>query len=547
MTAFLRSILNLAPCTLMLLTACGGGAATEETDGGVTPPGDSTPPFTSPSPGSGTYPELQFVTLASNEPATIYYTTDGFTPAVGGVTTLSGTSPISGIFIDHALTLRYFGIDTADNVESIKTATYDFDLNPPNVSVPDLLTGTYGFLETIEMKFQSDEFGSYVVELGGTGEPGSGEFITGGQVIANTLISAKIPGWMLALGQQSPGNPVFLHVADAAQGTTTLSFSLKTYTPQTIDAPGVTEDIELTPDGRFGYLLKTDVGEVWKFDTDPLSPTFHTILARIPVGAGATHMDVTGDGTRVYVTLSGGFAELDVATDLVFSFPMLGGRTPTGIALHGTDQYGLVVSDDGEFWMLLVDPASPSYRSVTSLLSGEMNMTRGEFFFGPVENQALLVWSGASDYGVKHFITDAGSADYLAAPTDLIVDSLPIAIGDAAFRSDGALGWAGNGDSKLTPLVLNFDPPLAGNPSQSLTARGITASPDDSVLLLSGGPLKGIRIADPTFLFEHRFVSAEAVGNGGTSRQIRFSPDGTRAYLVRDNGNATAQIWVLQI
>ena len=40
-------------------------------------------------------------------------------------------------------------------------------------------------------------------------------------------------------------------------------------------------------------------------------------------------------------------------------------------------------------------------------------------------------------------------------------------------------------------------------------------------------------------------LEAEGASGTGTGRQIRYSPDGKRMYLVRDNDSATAEVWML--
>jgi hypothetical protein len=101
---------------------------------------DTTPPVTTASPLGGSYQAAQTVTLTANEPATIYYTTNGTTP------TLASTVYTAPVSISANSTLMYFAKDTAGNVEAVKSQAYLIgtapDVTPP-VTTADPLGGTY--------------------------------------------------------------------------------------------------------------------------------------------------------------------------------------------------------------------------------------------------------------------------------------------------------------------------------------------------------------------------------------------------------------------
>ncbi|NOV01186.1 extracellular catalytic domain type 1 short-chain-length polyhydroxyalkanoate depolymerase [Paenibacillus planticolens] len=80
--------------------------------------GDTTPPVTSASPAGSTFNAPVTVTLSANESATTYYTLDGSTP------TTSSTIYSGPITINASATLKYFSVDTAGNVETIRSQTY---------------------------------------------------------------------------------------------------------------------------------------------------------------------------------------------------------------------------------------------------------------------------------------------------------------------------------------------------------------------------------------------------------------------------------------
>lgn len=84
-------------------------------------PSDTTAPTTTASLPSGTYTNGQSVSLSANEPAVIYYTTNGSTPTT--------SSPVyaSSIPVATSTTLKFFAVDNAGNKESTKTESYIID------------------------------------------------------------------------------------------------------------------------------------------------------------------------------------------------------------------------------------------------------------------------------------------------------------------------------------------------------------------------------------------------------------------------------------
>jgi len=107
---------------------------------------DTTPPVTTVSPGGGTYSAAQNVTLTANEPAAIYYTTNGNDPTV--------SSPVysSPIQILVSTILKFFARDTAGNNEAVKTATYtlNIDTTPP-VTTASPGGGTYSAAQSVTL------------------------------------------------------------------------------------------------------------------------------------------------------------------------------------------------------------------------------------------------------------------------------------------------------------------------------------------------------------------------------------------------------------
>ncbi len=109
--------LGIITVLLLALISCGGGGG-----GGGEETADTTPPQVSASPPAGTYDAPQSVVLTADEPATIYYTTDGSDPTTASPTY---TGPIA---ITESTTLKFFGVDAAGNQGTITTAEYVLEL-----------------------------------------------------------------------------------------------------------------------------------------------------------------------------------------------------------------------------------------------------------------------------------------------------------------------------------------------------------------------------------------------------------------------------------
>jgi hypothetical protein len=98
---------------------------------------DTTPPVTIATPAGGTYSSQQSVTLIANEPATIYYTTNGATPTIA--------SPVYSVPIPISVNsaLKFFARDTAGNSETIRTESYTIKQNQ-TITFGPLPVKTYG-------------------------------------------------------------------------------------------------------------------------------------------------------------------------------------------------------------------------------------------------------------------------------------------------------------------------------------------------------------------------------------------------------------------
>jgi len=101
---------------------------------------DRTIPSTTATPAGGRYPQGQtvHVALSSSEPATIYYSTDGFPPLAGAANTEVYTG--TPVELDATANLQFFAVDQAGNQEPTQSALYILGDVP---EAPSGLTATY--------------------------------------------------------------------------------------------------------------------------------------------------------------------------------------------------------------------------------------------------------------------------------------------------------------------------------------------------------------------------------------------------------------------
>lgn len=541
----MRSAKQLHPVALLAalllsVPGCGGGSSSENS--GPPPAADTTPPFTLAQPPGGLYPAIQLVTLNSNESAVIHYTTDGSAPVPGVGTTISGSNPITGILINRKLTLNYYGVDDAGNVEAVKTDEYDLDTNPPNIFL-GTYTSPIAMLEIGELNFQSDEDGTYRVEAGGTGEPQTGALVASGLVQAGFITTVDVIGWELEPGVT---NTLWIYAFDGAGGYGSLDVDVDSAPPDDFSIPGESGDLVTTGDGRFLFVTRPDENAVWRYDADALSSDYHQLKEEIPVGSNPSSLAMTSDESYLYVTCDGQVEEIDLDNGVVTTIPIPNGSTPSGIALMPKPTLAYVACTDHLIRRIDIERGSATLHEVLAVPTShhyQTLMNEGRLAINSLGNRLVMVWTGDSTYGAIVLDVDPASTYYHQIRGTLIpAVSKPATIGIPAINSDGTLAYLGSATGRLATASLLTLPAQMVDENTSISVRAITPSLDGQFLLLHGGSLSGIRLVNPDTLGLINLVPSG--GSEGTGDSLCFSADGKRAYLVRENDSTEATMWV---
>jgi len=501
-------------------------------------------PITAASPGGGTFGSAQNVTLTANEPATIYYSLDGANPNVGAPNTFSGSSPISGIQMTAgAGVLKFFGIDGAGNREAVKSQTYIIDLVSPTISLTTAAPGPIGLLATATVNWQSNEAGSYVVEVGGNGTIGSGTQLAAGAVAANAPVPQTVAGTRLSYSGETL---LWIYVTDGVgrTGSTSVSLNLKPQVP--INLGGELRQVVLLPNGLKAYVARTSANAVAVIDTNPASGTFNTVLKTVPVGNRPHGIAVTPDGSRVYVTDQGSTAvdidsisAIDTSTDVVLdTIPLGTNSAPSGIAITPDGTRAYFPRFEGVISVLDINPASLSYHTVTKSIP-HLFLLLGAIAVTPDGTRAVANWAGAASHGVDVLDVNPASASY----NTIVSSPVPVVggmSGDVALTSDSGFAYAT--DSNQLLCRINLQSSAIGPTGPFFAGQWSFALAPDEATLLMGNPnsniLRVVNASDLTITVDVPMGASV----GGFFSGIAMTPDGMRAYMSRDPISVNSQV-----
>lgn len=501
-----------------IVLSCSGGSSS-----GTPSVADTTVPITMAIPGSGTYGSVQFVTLQANESAIIYYSIDGEEPSVNGTNTLSGSSPITGIEINSDTTLKFFAIDDAGNQEAAKSESYSIDLTAPTITFNSPVPDTFGLLTSGTVTWKSDEEGDYIVELGGTGTPGTGEVLDYGHIAANTSANQEINGSLLSYSAETP---LWIYMTDSVGHVGSASLDL---TMKPIVELSSGNSLDFLPDGSKAYIASGKTIDV--LDTNTSSPTFHTVIDSIPFAYDVSQVVVTPDATRIYAVLPGidkivmqeiGKHDVNVTIDA--------GNYPNGAAVTPDGSRIYYISFDGFVKVLDIDPASASYNLIIyPFIATHPTMLAGKIGIAPNGANAVVNWSGTIAHAVDIIDSNVSSPTYntvVASPVPVISGSN----GSAVFSSDSTFAYI---TTTYTCRLCKIDLQTYETVNQynDVLLSTLVISADNSILL--GGSMNSTKITlvnatDLTLIHEIDIGFPIAM-------EAALSPDGERLYVVNQN------------
>ncbi|MFQ5454664.1 MAG: fibronectin type III domain-containing protein [Nitrospirota bacterium] len=427
---------------------------------------DTSFPTTTASPPGNRYGSAQSVTLTANEPATIYYTTDGTTPAVGGPTTTSGPSPVTGIPIsaEGITQLKFFAIDMVGNNEPINTEQYIIDTTPPTTIAEPIGTRvadpTVGVFATpIHVRLIPDEVATTYYTIDGsnptTQSPVMGFDI---HITGNTLLkffSVDIIGNQEAIKSEN-------YVIDTIPPVSSASVTTGTYrNPQTVTL-SVTDNYDPTP--------------LIFYTTDGSEPTMASILYTAPITISTTT-------TLKFFSMDMVMNHETTNTEVYTIYPLTA-ASPVG-GIYSTTQYITLTSDPPSTIYYTTDGTTP--------VPGNPNTTSG---MSPVTNIAI-----ASSLTLNFFAVDSyGNTEPLKSETYTIDNNPP-------YTTASPVGGIYTGSQSVTLSAVDDTDPA---PTIYYSLDGVDPTIGGANTYSGASPVQGITISSNTVL---KFFAVDNLGN----------------------------------
>ncbi|TQS89594.1 hypothetical protein EU811_20060 [Arthrobacter sp. TS-15] len=357
---------------------------------------DVVAPVVTATPAGGTYDVGQKVTLAVNEPATIYYTVDGSTP------TTASSRYATPLTVNGPLTLQYFAVDTANNPSAVVTQVYS---TGPDVTKP--------------------------------------------VVTANPAGGAYAPGTTITL-TVNEANSVIKYTKD---GTDPLAAGVVYSAPITFDGPGpMTLKYSATdPAGNVSDV----VTQTYTVPPDTTAPVVTANPTSRALASGATiTLTANEPGAAIYYTTDGSTpTAVESATNIKYSAPILMGTSTLNLKYIGVDTAGNASAVGNQTYTVPAagPPSAHDFNGdgkadvLASDTAGNLYLYAGDGAGGLSERQVALAapaWSTVNETITPGDFNRDGKNDLLARAGDVVWFYPGNGAGSFGARVQVSTGWS---------------------------------------------------------------------------------------------------------
>lgn len=418
---------------------------------------------TTASPAGGNYTTNQSVTLSSNSPgATIYYTTDGSTPAVNGTTlvgkTLKYTKALDIKNLPAVTTiLQFFAVDKAGVAEAVKSETYLIDSITPATTFECSSVGATTTIKlsaddsadpTPQIKFIVNTTGSvksvpvvpytltdytfpititentiikfFAVDIAGNTEILKTSFCPLGASTTPSIYLETLPD-AATTDAAATGRKLYVRGNVAPFATTTVTVNGQQ--PTSSDAGNGSFSHQLTMPLAGITLTVTATNGT---DVTTKNRNISSGVATASTGVG-TNNGVVGNRVRIPITVNSGYqasaVDVDIAYNAVNLTPLRAELSPAVKALNKSLTYSINTS--GDFRLVITDQFG---RSFTPLPDGVIayvifDVNNGAGVTEPLTNTTLAINRMTDINGASMTANvTSGAVSIRALPGDIVTD-----------------------------------------------------------------------------------------------------------------------------
>jgi YVTN family beta-propeller protein len=264
-----------------------------------------------------------------------------------------------------------------------------------------------------------------------------------------------------------------VYVTNAASGSVSIIDTTTQQVTATVPAGSGPEGLAFTPDGALAFIASTGSNAVSVIDSDPLSPTYNSLLASIPVGSQPYGVAVTPDGNFAYVTnqCSNNVYKIDAHAFAVVGSPIPVGANPLGIAITPDGTLAFVANN---------------YSASVSVIALASDAVIATLF--PAE-QGQPEWVAITPDGTRAYVTDECNNKLYAYSVQTFALLATIGVGDVPEKvviDSGATRAYTSNEGSSDASVVDVDPGSPTYHTRLRTIHGNFAAPEGLALTPDG-------------------------------------------------------------
>jgi len=415
------------------------------------------------------------VTLVADEPATVYYSIDGSAPTTAS---LKYQEPIT---ISTNTKIGYFAVDTAGNVEAVKSQIYwipregpaprtigDCDLNG-TVTIAEVQSAILMFLGSKQVEICVDYDGSNSVTIAKV------------QAVINSFLGVLVvPGGEGGIPSGSAKVPKYAYAANASTGNVSqysidANGRLTPLAPATVSAGTSPNAITVDPAGKYAYVVNAISNDLSQYTIGTDGTLSHMAAATVATGTYPYSITIDPSGRYAYTAnaLSNNVSQYTISADgsLTAMTPAtIETNDPCSVTVDPSGKYAYVTNFKGYISQYLIGAGG----GLTPMTPATVSAGTYPVFATIDPSGKHMYVTNAGSHDVSQYTIGADGTLTAMVPATVAAGSTPYAI---AIDPSGKFVYVSNLTSNnIAQFTINTDGGLAATTPTFVPAGGSPAS-----------------------------------------------------------------------